>query len=42
MPTQTQNKAHNLRITVILWLGCVTIVDVEMLYTIWVFVSSLI
>ena len=31
---QTQNKTGSIRITVILWLGCVTIVDVEKLYKI--------
>jgi len=42
MPTQTQNKRNILRKTVILWWGCVTIVDVEKLYTICVCVSILI
>jgi len=40
--TQTQNKTGSIRITVILWLGCVTIVDVEKLYKIWVCVYRII
>jgi len=42
LPTQTQNKTGNLRITVILWCGCVTNVDVEKLYIVWVCFSRLI
>jgi len=42
MPTQTQNKTSILRKTVILWWDCVTIVDMEKLYTVWVCVSILI